>query len=252
MTDEKAIVETQETENTNIENVFDEEEEGTETPEEKPAKKEPESEKRTGDKSDSQEENETPETPSDEKEEDEEDEEKSVPVAALKSERQKRQAAEAKLAELEKKLTPAEENEQEVPKEIFDARAVLSREILTSTKGYEDYEKMEDVFAELAKKDISLKIKLRQSQNPAMFAYETAKQHLEIQSLKEMKESPEYAEFQKWKSEKAKTKTDEETPAEKRKKAALDVPNLNQATSVNSNSTPREKIIESPDELFPD
>lgn len=177
----------------------------------------------------------------------EEVEEKSVPVAALKSERQKRQAAEAELLELKKKIAP-EEDEEDVDEAVFVDRANISREVLI--EAFPDYEEKEAVFAELASKDKNLRIQLRQSKNPAKFAYQKAKEHLEIEEIKSLKSSDDWTAFQRWKKEQNE-KPVEEAPEVKRKRSALAVPNLNRATSVKSNSTPLEKL-ETLDDLFED
>lgn len=173
----------------------------------------------------------------------EETEAKSVPVAALKSERQKRQAAESELNELRKKLGQAEP-ESEVSEDIFKDRTETTRALMVEFKP--DYEAMEEIFLGLADNDKSLKVKLRNSSNPAKFAYETAKAHVEYEAFKENIKSDEWKEFQEFK--KSKKKPPEDPPEVKRKKTALSLPNINKATSVASNS--EQESIGTLDDMF--
>ena len=167
---------------------------------------------------------------------------KSVPVAALKSERQKRQAAELERDELKKKIAQSGEvaEEPDLDQKLFNERTNLSREIMMEAKP--DYQEMEDIFIEIAKKDEALVNAMRRSTNPAKFAYTKAKEHLEYQQFLKDKDSDEYKEFLKAKAEGKTAKAVEETPEQKRKKLALSVPNLNKATSMASNSTKTERV----------
>lgn len=173
-------------------------------------------------------------------------EEKSVPVAALKSERQKRQAAETELNELKKKIAP--EEEEDVDEAVFIDRVDISREVLM--EAFPDYEEKEAVFFDLAKDNKQLRMQLRQSKNPAKFAYEKAKEHLEIEEIKQVKSSDDWSAFQQWKKEQ-KNKPVEDTPEVKRNKSVLAVPNLNKATAKGSNSSPVQSLPEL-DEIFED
>lgn len=173
-----------------------------------------------------------------------ETEAKSVPVAALKSERQKRQAAESELNELRRKLGKSEP-EVEVSEDLFRDRTETTRALMVEFKP--DYEAMEEIFISLADSDKTLKAKLRNSPNPAKFAYETAKAHVEYQRFQEDVKSDDWKAFQEFKASKAKPVV-EDSPEVKRKKTALSLPNINKATSVASNSEQEPKGTL--DELF--
>lgn len=157
-----------------------------------------------------------------------EDEKSVIPVAALKSERQKRQAAERERDELKQRLS-GDKEEPELSEIIFNERTNMSREIMLELK--DDYEDMESLFIELAKEDNSLIEKMKKSPNPAKYAYNAAKEHLEIEELRKTKESEDWKAFQEWKKEQSK-KPPEETPQTRRNKAALSVPDLTKATAA--------------------
>lgn len=102
-----------------------------------------------------------------------------------------------KRQELEKRLEALESggNQQERPKgkDLFEdpegrlqdlkleVKADISREMMMELKP--DYKEKEDVFLALAKEDPTLVVKLRQAQNPAKFAYETAVKHKALQEI---------------------------------------------------------------------
>lgn len=131
----------------------------------------------------------------------------------------------------ENRRLKGEEPDADLSEVLLNQRINMSREIMIETKP--DYEEMENVFAELAKEDESLISKMRNAQNPAKFAYKMAKEHLEVQDLRKTKESDDWKSFQKWKEEQAKKPQDNvESIQEKRKKAALSVPDLTKATAV--------------------
>jgi hypothetical protein len=172
---------------------------------------------------------------------------KSVPVAALKSERAKRQALEAELNDLKTKHAPQEEHgELDVDGKLFAERTNMSREMMMELKP--DYQDMETIFTEIAKDNPYLVSQMMKSHNPAKFAYEKAKEHVEVQEAKKLKDSEEYKEFLKLKAS-GKTKVVTESPDEKRKKSVLAVPKLNKAASIGSNSTPKESL-EDLDDMF--
>lgn len=158
------------------------------------------------------------------------DEDKSVPIAALQDERRKRQELEERLAKYEQKEAPQIE---EVDDETYIERANLSREVYA--EAFPDYEAKEKVFLDLAQDDPFLKQQVRQAKNPAKFAYEKAKEHLEITELKELRGSDDWNAFQQWKKDQLKPKEDP------RKASAVKVPDLTKATAKGSNSTPVEK-----------
>lgn len=186
--------------------------------------------------------------------EDEDKGEKSIPVAALKSERQKRQAAESEREELKKKLAQYEVGSEEpqeldVDEKLFNERVNMSREMMMETKS--DYAEMAQTFIDLAKNSPALLEDYRRSGNPAKFAYQKAKEHVEYQQFLKDKDSEDYKEFLKLKTEGKLSKQVEESPEEKRKKAALGVPKLNNLTSKSSNSVPKAKLS-SWNEILPD
>ena len=171
---------------------------------------------------------------------DEEKSEKFIPEhrfkAALKNVADERDALKDEL----KRLKGDNVEEPDVAGRILGERINMSREIMLETK--EDYEDMENVFIELAKDDETLVTKMNAAQNPAKFAYKTAKEHLEIKSLKETRDSGDWKAFQEWKKQQEKAaKEPIETPQDKRKKAALSVPDLNKATAAKPKDAPPEE-----------
>lgn len=102
-----------------------------------------------------------------------------------------------KRQELEKRLEALEAGgtQQERPKgkDLFEdpegrlqdlkleVKADISREMMMELKP--DYKEKEDVFLALAKEDPTLVVKLRQAQNPAKFAYETAVKHKALEEI---------------------------------------------------------------------
>jgi hypothetical protein len=157
---------------------------------------------------------------------------RSVPVAALKSERQKRQAAELEINELKKQLG-IEEPDSEVSEELFKDRAETSRQLMVERKP--DYEAMEEIFLGMASNDPTLKTKLRNNRNPAKFAYETAKASVEYQRYQDDINSDDWRAYQDFKKSKGVVGND--SVAEKRRRAALSLPEINRATAVASNNT---------------
>lgn len=109
---------------------------------------------------------------------------------AYMDEKRKRQELERRLEALE-----AGGNQQERPKgkDLFEdpegrlqdlkleVKADISREMMMELKP--DYKEKEDVFLALAKEDPTLVVKLRQAQNPAKFAYETAVKHKALEEI---------------------------------------------------------------------
>ncbi len=175
------------------------------------------------------------ESPSEEEKHDDE-EETHIPVGALKKERLRRQASERELNDTRRKLAEYEgddlSEEQRQKKEQTDARITASREIIVDFK--EDYEDMENIFMDLNDDDPYLGVKMRNSKNPAKFVYDTAKKHLKSQEVTKTLDSDEWKEFQEFKNGGKKSKQVDETPQQKRKKAALSTPNINKAASAKS------------------
>lgn len=117
---------------------------------------------------------------------------------AYLDEKRKRQDLERRLQELEQRGQPTKEQEKDL--DLFaDPQAVLSklearaeekafiqltnfsRDLMKEAKP--DYEAKEKIFVELAKSDAGLIEKMRKSNNPAKFAYETAVKHEFLQEV---------------------------------------------------------------------
>lgn len=190
-----------------------------------------------------------------------------VPIAAQIDERRKRQAAEKKAKELEDKLAEferrAEQTNKEPPKRpdptddpegaykalegrILAERINLSREMMMDSKA--DFPEMEKIFVDLAKQNLELVQQMNASPNPAKFAYTKAKEHNDYQEFLKTRDSEEYKAFLE--SKKAKLEQPEETIDEKRKKSAVSVPDLVNATSGSLGTKPvkRAKL----DDILPD
>lgn len=109
---------------------------------------------------------------------------------AYLDEKRKRQELEKRLEALE---SGGKQQEQakgpdlfENPEEYLQQRelrlkADISREFMMESKP--DYKEKEDIFLALAKDDPTLVVKLRQAQNPAKFAYETAVKHKALEEI---------------------------------------------------------------------
>ena len=178
--------------------------------------------------------------------------------AALAAERRKRQEAEGKLREKEaekpKVPDPIEDPEgyashlrAENGRNEFKTKIALSRDLMIDTR--EDFIEKEKVFMGLVADeegnitDESLFRKFQNAPNPARFAYNHAKEHLEVLELK----SPEYR-------EKLKAEIRAEVEAElkgKKPKSATEVPDLTKATAAGSNSEKVEELTELSD-MFKD
>lgn len=169
--------------------------------------------------------------------------------AALAAERRRRQEAEGKLREkaAAKAPDPIEDPEgyanhlrAENGRNEFKTKIALSRDLMIDTR--EDFIEKEKVFMGLVADeegnitDESLFRKFQNAPNPARFAYNHAKEHLEVQELK----SPEYR-------EKLKAEIRAELEAEgkvKKPKSATEVPDLTKATAAASNLTAVEELTE--------
>lgn len=183
-------------------------------------------------------------------------EEKSVPIKAYTEERRKRQEAEKRAEELESQLK--KEPETKVPDPVEDpegyknymedsrhldalkVKVSLSRDVMLDLK--EDYAEKENVFVELARKNPFLVQQMNASPNPAKFAYQTAVEHLETEKLRD----PKYKETLKEEIRKEILAELKAEPAKDKKKSALDVPDLTQATAAgkNSDKTVKEATID--------
>ena len=120
---------------------------------------------------------------------------------AYLDEKGKRQELEKKLKELEAQfLQPKEEvkkpdaiddpeaaikySQDQLQQQIWTQKVGLSESIIKSMGDkFSDYEEKKTLFMDLAKDDPSLAQKLRNSDNPALFAYETAKNHLKVKII---------------------------------------------------------------------
>lgn len=110
-----------------------------------------------------------------------ESEEVKVPKAALIAERRKRQELERQLAERQAQQFDPSVFYQDpatiqayVEQSTFNKVLAMSREI--AREQYEDYEEMEELFAQEAERNPALVAELRSHPAPALFAYKTAKQ----------------------------------------------------------------------------
>lgn len=124
-----------------------------------------------------------------------EPEPKTVPVAALLDERSKRQALEARLAELEARDAPKldlfedpdavlENLKREVMSHADQRWINASRAMVMAAKP--DYAEREAAFIEMARENPSLSAEMMRSDNPALFAYETARKHAEYQQMQDI------------------------------------------------------------------
>lgn len=109
---------------------------------------------------------------------------------AYLDEKRKRQELEKRLEALEKGGSQQEQAKGpdlfENPEEYLQQRelrlkADISREFMMESKP--DYKEKEGIFLALAKDDPTLVVKLRQAQNPAKFAYETAVKHKALEEI---------------------------------------------------------------------
>lgn len=117
--------------------------------------------------------------------------EKTVPLKALEEERRKRQEYERRIKELE---TTPKAPEQEQPQFWENPEQYLSQlgtqiRIETSQATmraiHQDYDEMESLFVEKAKAMPYLVAQLQSHPNPALFAYQTAKQLKEMDEIRE-------------------------------------------------------------------
>lgn len=179
-------------------------------------------------------------------------EEKPVPLKALTEERRKRQEAEKRAEELEAKLNK-EIPEEKIPDPVEDpegyknhmedrrhldalkVKVSLSRDIMLDAKP--DYADKEEIFVALARKNPFLVQQMNASANPAKFAYQTAVEHLDTEKLRD----PKYKETLKEEIRQQVLAELQKKPEEIRKKSALEVPDLTQATAAGKNSDKVEK-----------
>lgn len=115
-------------------------------------------------------------------------------------EKDKRQKLEKELGELKAKIAQSEKvkkpdalddpeaaikySQDQLEQQIWSQKVGLSESILKSMGDkFSDYDEKRDLFMDLAKDDPSLAQKLRNSDNPALFAYEAAENHLKIKEF---------------------------------------------------------------------
>lgn len=127
---------------------------------------------------------------------------------------------------------------QQVKQEEMDARINASVDKMLET--HADYPKMEKLFEVLAHENNELISQMSSHPNPAQFAYETAKAHLEAKKLEL------YGDLLPAPAPK------EQSPAEKRKAAAVGLPDLIKATAQESNSVEKLNPKDDIDEMFAD
>lgn len=149
-------------------------------------------------------------------------------------EKEKRQKLEKELGELKAKFVKSEEvkkpdalddpeaaikySQDQLQQQIWTQKVGLSESIIKSMGDkFSDYDEKRDLFMDLAKDDPSLAQKLRNSDNPALFAYEAATNHLKIKEFS----NPDY----------------EKNLREQIKKEILDEMSKSKQTSNNSTSS---------------
>lgn len=195
--------------------------------------------------SDQEEEEETPSSQSDK-------DEKTVPLSALTDERRKRQEAEARAREFEQRasqlIMPDPNDDPEGYAQFLVAtRIEQSRDLLMATDGYDDFADMEAHFVQMAQSNPQLAVQMNQSRNPALFAYQAAKEDMRVQKLKD----PTYEqELEARIREKllAELKMDKE-PEKPRVKT---MPDLTKSAAKGKNTQPKEEVYENPEDVFAD
>lgn len=185
-----------------------------------------------------------------------EEDPKTVPVAALIDERRKARALQEELEKLKNQYAFDDENapdptaepesykayvRNQIRQEEMDTRIVTSRSSMLEK--HNDYTEMETTFGLLAVNDPSLVEQMKNHPEPARFAYETAKGHLDKQRAAIRAELE---------AELLSKQPKEPSKAEQRKASAVKVPNLTKATPSGSNSTPADNDEGSLEELFAD
>lgn len=131
----------------------------------------------------------TPEPPAPEVPTTPEHREETVPLAALRAEREKRQRLEQQLRQAQTQQFDPQVFHQDpssiqhyVDQRLTAERFNLSRSMASAQ--FQDYSEMEELFIEEAEKNPALRAELISSENPALFAYQTAKT---IQTFREVR-----------------------------------------------------------------
>lgn len=175
---------------------------------------------------------------------------------AVLDERRKRQELEAKLAKYEEEKVEKikrpdvledqegafQHTESAFENKLFQERINLTRELMMEAKP--DYSEMAALFLEMVKENPSLESEIRNSSNPAKFAYNKAKEKVEYNEFQKTKETPEYKQFLEAKKSGKLNALVEETPEQKRNKSALNVPDLINSTSAKSGHTEGERSLD--------
>lgn len=175
---------------------------------------------------------------------------------AVLDERRKRQELEAKLAKYEEEKVEKikrpdvledqegafQHTESAFENKLFQERINLTRELMMEAKP--DYPEMAALFLEMVKENPSLESEIRNSSNPAKFAYNKAKERVEYDEFQKTKETPEYKQFLEAKKSGKLNALVEETPEQKRNKSALNVPDLINSTSAKSGHTEGERSLD--------
>ncbi len=186
-------------------------------------------------------------------------EEESWTKTAVIDERRKRQDLEKKFAELDRRFVelqaqkvqkekakrpdPIEDPEgaanfdkQESKQGLWEMKVSLSQDFMRDK--HKDYDEMEKKFQELVVNNVYLSQQLRLSANPARFAYQTAKAHVESQNFKD----PSYVKNLKEEMKRevlAELAGNQKTNSGDKSDVKLPT-NLTNMTSVASNLTPKE------------
>lgn len=169
----------------------------------------------------------------DKKEGDDEPDGEKVPLhrfkAALKDVQDKLEAALNENATL--KAAPIPDKATDPEGHALHIRMESSKALMREY--HTDYDEVIKHYVDLAKDNPDLDEKVASHPLPAKFAYDLAKESLEIQRLRALKNSPEFKEFEEFK--KTKTVKTEEAPSNNTavtKGLTSKVPNLNRATDV--------------------
>ena len=179
-----------------------------------------------------------------------------IPIAALLDERGKRQAVERELEQLRSQMRQTEKiptpdvfedpdgytKHMQYEAEIreWNLRCDLTSDMMRSI--HDDYDDMESRFIEMGKENSELFVRMRQSSNPAKFAYDTAKKAIRFEAMENVDE---------WEAKKtaeieAKVKAEFEQKAKDRASKADSIPpSLAAATAVGGNTA----VISVPDPL---
>jgi len=180
---------------------------------------------------------------------------------AVIDERRKRQIFESENNELKRKLEEftntevkrpdvlddpegaLKHTEQSFDEKLFQTKVAMSKGFIqTMPDKYPDYAEMETKFIDLAKDNPYLSQQIRQSDNPALFAYDTAKTHIENQSFSD----PKYKENLKEQIRKEILAELAGTQLKKSQSSKASLPSFNKATSA------RVDDVEVEDDLFAD